>query len=139
MAAMATMDAPQRLRRRRRGGAETWRLGRGARGLRARGRRGRGPGRTRGAGDGRLVSGRRATGFDARERAYAAYRHAGRAIDAARVAIALAWDYRTGAQERPPVSFISGIWFSIDGAPDWGFKADRVGDGPAPRRVIAGS
>jgi LuxR family transcriptional regulator, maltose regulon positive regulatory protein len=32
--------------------------------------------------------------FDARERAYSAYRQAGRAIDAARVAIALAWDYR---------------------------------------------
>jgi LuxR family transcriptional regulator, maltose regulon positive regulatory protein len=32
--------------------------------------------------------------FDARERAYAGYREAGRAIDAARVAIALAWDYR---------------------------------------------
>jgi LuxR family transcriptional regulator, maltose regulon positive regulatory protein len=32
--------------------------------------------------------------FDARERAYAGYREAGRAVDAARVAIALAWDYR---------------------------------------------
>jgi DNA-binding CsgD family transcriptional regulator len=32
--------------------------------------------------------------FDARERAYAGYRGAGRAMDAARVAIALAWDYR---------------------------------------------
>jgi hypothetical protein len=32
--------------------------------------------------------------FDARERAYAGYRDAGRAIDAARVATALAWDYR---------------------------------------------
>jgi LuxR family maltose regulon positive regulatory protein len=32
--------------------------------------------------------------FDARERAFAAYRDAGRATDAARVAIALAWDYR---------------------------------------------
>jgi DNA-binding CsgD family transcriptional regulator len=32
--------------------------------------------------------------FDARERAYAGYQEAGRAIDAARVAIALAWDYR---------------------------------------------
>jgi LuxR family maltose regulon positive regulatory protein len=32
--------------------------------------------------------------FDARERAYAAYREAGRPTDAARVAIALAWDYR---------------------------------------------
>jgi LuxR family transcriptional regulator, maltose regulon positive regulatory protein len=32
--------------------------------------------------------------FDARERAFAAYRDTGRAIDAARMAIALAWDYR---------------------------------------------
>ena len=32
--------------------------------------------------------------FDARERAYAAFREAGRPIDAARVATALAWDYR---------------------------------------------
>jgi hypothetical protein len=32
--------------------------------------------------------------FDARERAYAGYREAGRAVDAARVATALAWDYR---------------------------------------------
>jgi DNA-binding NarL/FixJ family response regulator len=32
--------------------------------------------------------------FDARERAYARYREAGRAVDAARVATALAWDYR---------------------------------------------
>lgn len=32
--------------------------------------------------------------FDARERAYASYREAGRPIDAGRVAIALAWDYR---------------------------------------------
>jgi hypothetical protein len=33
--------------------------------------------------------------FDARERAYAGYRGAGRVADAARIAIALAWDYRT--------------------------------------------
>jgi LuxR family transcriptional regulator, maltose regulon positive regulatory protein len=32
--------------------------------------------------------------FDARERAFAAYRDSGRPIDAARIAIALAWDYR---------------------------------------------
>jgi LuxR family transcriptional regulator, maltose regulon positive regulatory protein len=32
--------------------------------------------------------------FEARERAYAGYREAGRAVDAARVAIALAWDHR---------------------------------------------
>jgi LuxR family maltose regulon positive regulatory protein len=32
--------------------------------------------------------------FDARERAYAGYREAGRPVDAGRIAIALAWDYR---------------------------------------------
>jgi DNA-binding CsgD family transcriptional regulator len=32
--------------------------------------------------------------FDAREGAFAAYREAGRPVDAARIAIALAWDYR---------------------------------------------
>ena len=32
--------------------------------------------------------------IDAHERAYAAYRGAGRAVDAARAAIALAWEYR---------------------------------------------
>jgi hypothetical protein len=38
--------------------------------------------------------------LDARERAYAGYREAGRAVDAARVATALAWDYRTFRGER---------------------------------------
>jgi LuxR family maltose regulon positive regulatory protein len=38
--------------------------------------------------------------LDARERAYAGYRKAGRSVDAARVAIALAWDYRTVRGER---------------------------------------
>jgi LuxR family maltose regulon positive regulatory protein len=38
--------------------------------------------------------------LDARERAYAGYRQAGRPVDAARVAIALAWDYRTVRGER---------------------------------------
>ena len=32
--------------------------------------------------------------FDARERAYAGYRDAGRPVDAARIATALAWEYR---------------------------------------------
>ena len=41
-----------------------------------------------------------AAALDARERAYAAYRAAGRAVDAARVAIALAWDYRAFRGER---------------------------------------
>jgi DNA-binding CsgD family transcriptional regulator len=38
--------------------------------------------------------------IDARERAYAGYREAGRPVDAARVAIALAWDYRAFRGER---------------------------------------
>ena len=38
--------------------------------------------------------------FEARERAYALYREAGRPLDAARVAIALAWDYRIFRGER---------------------------------------
>src|SRR5919204_510150 len=38
--------------------------------------------------------------LDARERAYAGYREADRTIDAARVAIALAWDYRAVRGER---------------------------------------
>jgi DNA-binding NarL/FixJ family response regulator len=38
--------------------------------------------------------------LNARERAYASYRAGGRAVDAARVAIALAWDYRSVRGER---------------------------------------
>src|SRR5919197_1181338 len=38
--------------------------------------------------------------LDAHERAYARYREGGRAVDAARVAIALAWDYRALRGER---------------------------------------
>jgi LuxR family maltose regulon positive regulatory protein len=38
--------------------------------------------------------------LESRERAYAGYQEAGRAVDAARVAIALAWDYRTLRGER---------------------------------------
>jgi DNA-binding CsgD family transcriptional regulator len=38
--------------------------------------------------------------LDARERAYARYREAGRTVDAARVAIAVAWDYRTVRGEK---------------------------------------
>src|SRR5919109_1184165 len=38
--------------------------------------------------------------LDVRERAYAGYREAGRAVDAARVATALAWDYRAVRGER---------------------------------------
>jgi DNA-binding CsgD family transcriptional regulator len=41
-----------------------------------------------------------ALALDARERAYAGYRAAGREVDAARVAIALAWDYRAFRGER---------------------------------------
>src|SRR5689334_12362499 len=38
---------------------------------------------------------------DAHERAYAAYRGAGRPVDAARVAISLAWEYRAYRGEPP--------------------------------------
>ena len=41
-----------------------------------------------------------APALDAHERAYAGYRGAGRAVDAARMAIALAWDYRAFRGER---------------------------------------
>jgi DNA-binding CsgD family transcriptional regulator len=41
-----------------------------------------------------------AAALEARERAYAGYREAGRAVDAARVATALAWQYRTHRGER---------------------------------------
>ena len=41
-----------------------------------------------------------AAALDARERAYGAYRAAGRAVDAGRVAVALAWDYRAFRGER---------------------------------------
>jgi LuxR family transcriptional regulator, maltose regulon positive regulatory protein len=40
------------------------------------------------------------TALEARERAYSSYRSADRAVDAARVAIALAWDYRAFRGER---------------------------------------
>src|SRR5262249_45839738 len=38
--------------------------------------------------------------IDARERAFARYREQGRSVDAARVAMALAWDFRTVRGER---------------------------------------
>jgi LuxR family transcriptional regulator, maltose regulon positive regulatory protein len=56
---------------------------------------------------------------DSHERAYAGYRDAGRAVDAARVAIALAWEYRAYRGE-PAVS---------DG---WLGRARRLLDGAAP-------
>jgi DNA-binding CsgD family transcriptional regulator len=61
--------------------------------------------------------------LDARERAYAGYRADGRGIDAARIAIALAWDYRT----------IRGEKAVADG---WLARARRLLDdaGPAPER-----
>lgn len=62
-----------------------------------------------------------ALAVDARERAYVAYREAGRAVDAARVAIALAWDYRSYRGE-PAVS---------DG---WLARARRLLDGCGPTR-----
>ena len=58
---------------------------------------------------------------DAHERAYAAYRSAERAVDAARVAIALAWEYRAYRGE-PAVS---------DG---WLGRARRLLDGAGPTR-----
>jgi LuxR family transcriptional regulator, maltose regulon positive regulatory protein len=59
--------------------------------------------------------------FDARERAYALYREAGRATDAARIAIALAWDYRIFRGE-PAVG---------DG---WLARARRLLEGRGPSR-----
>src|SRR5207247_5189746 len=59
--------------------------------------------------------------LDARERAYGGYRDAGRAVDAARVAIALAWDYRTFRGERA----VSDGWLA---------RARRLLDGCAPTR-----
>jgi DNA-binding CsgD family transcriptional regulator len=58
--------------------------------------------------------------LDARERAYTGYREAGRAVDAARVAIALAWDRRVLGE--PAVS---------DG---WLARARRLLDGAGPTR-----
>jgi hypothetical protein len=62
-----------------------------------------------------------ARAIEARERAFTAYREAGRAVDAARVAIALAWDYRAFRGE-PAVS---------DG---WLARARRLLDGCGPAR-----
>jgi DNA-binding CsgD family transcriptional regulator len=59
--------------------------------------------------------------LDARERAYAGYREAGRATDAARVAIALAWDYRTVRGERA----VGDGWLA---------RARRLLDGCGPTR-----
>lgn len=59
--------------------------------------------------------------IDAHERAYAAYRAAGRGVDAARVAIALAWEYRAYRGE-PAVS---------DG---WLGRARRLLEGIGPTR-----
>ena len=62
--------------------------------------------------------------LDARERAYARYRAAGRPVDAARVATALAWDYRTFRGERA----ISDGWLA---------RARRLLEGSAPTREQA--
>jgi LuxR family transcriptional regulator, maltose regulon positive regulatory protein len=61
--------------------------------------------------------------LEARERAYAAYRADSRGIDAARVAIALAWNYRA----------VRGEWAVADG---WLARARRLleGCGPTPER-----
>jgi DNA-binding CsgD family transcriptional regulator len=60
-----------------------------------------------------------AAALEARERAYSSYRAAGRTIDAARVAIALAWDYRAFRGERA----VSDGWLA---------QARRLLDGRAP-------
>jgi len=57
----------------------------------------------------------------ARERAYARYREANRPVDAARVAIALAWDYRAGRGERA----VSDGWLA---------RARRLLEGCGPTR-----
>src|SRR5581483_2012293 len=59
--------------------------------------------------------------LEARERAYARYRETGRGVDAARVAIALAWDYRTARGERVV-------------AAGWLARARRLLDGAGPTR-----
>src|SRR5262249_38128931 len=87
------------------------------------------------AGDARRARGSRArellperlrVALGARERAYRAYRAAGRAVDAARVAIALAWDYRAFRGERA----VSDGWVARareGGEPTWehGWRALR--------------
>jgi DNA-binding NarL/FixJ family response regulator len=59
--------------------------------------------------------------FDARERAYSRYREVGRVVDAARIAIALAWDYRAVRGERA----VGDGWLS---------RARRLLDGRGPTR-----
>jgi DNA-binding CsgD family transcriptional regulator len=59
------------------------------------------------------------TALEARERAYARYREAGRPVDAARMAIALAWDYRAARGERA----VSDGWLA---------RARRLLDGEGP-------
>jgi DNA-binding CsgD family transcriptional regulator len=61
--------------------------------------------------------------IEARERAYAEYRESGRQVDAARVAIALAWDYRAYRGERA----ISDGWLA---------RARRLLDGQDPTREL---
>ena len=62
-----------------------------------------------------------ALALDARERAYAGYREGDRPVDAARVAIALAWDYRALRGERA----VSDGWLA---------RARRLLDGRGPTR-----
>src|SRR5581483_1308770 len=59
--------------------------------------------------------------LDARERAFAGYREQGRPVDAARVAIALAWDYRAMRGERA----VSDGWLA---------RARRLLEGRGPSR-----
>src|SRR5690348_1402176 len=62
--------------------------------------------------------------LETRERAYAAYRRAGRPVDAARLAIALAWDYRTARGERAV-------------ADGWLARARRLLEGSGPTKEHA--
>ena len=64
-----------------------------------------------------------ALALDARERAYAGYREDGRLVDAARMATALAWDYRSGRGERAV-------------AEGWLARARRLLDGCGPTREL---
>src|SRR5262249_38259636 len=61
--------------------------------------------------------------IEARERAYAGYREADRPVDAARVATALAWDYRTYQGERA----VSDGWLR---------RARRLLEGGGPTREL---
>ncbi|HET7380111.1 MAG TPA: hypothetical protein VFJ24_08735, partial [Gaiellales bacterium] len=64
---------------------------------------GAGPGALEGLAQAAFMLNDPAVAIDARERAYAGYREAGQHVEAARIAIALSWDYRAYRGE-PAVS-----------------------------------